>query len=59
MNERFETISDEGRARDLDLVTVRAVKSDPRLFRAIHKLLAPTGRLFLFHSPEAEPQRSL
>ena len=56
IDERFETISDEGRASGLDLVTVRGVKSDPRLFRAIHRLLAPAGRLFLFHSAETQPQ---
>ena len=55
IDERFETISDEGRARNLDLVTVRGVKGDPRLYRAIRKLLAPTGCLFLFHSPETQP----
>jgi 16S rRNA (guanine527-N7)-methyltransferase len=55
VSERFETIPQE-RAKGLDLVTVRAVKSDLALFESIHRVLAPTGRLFLFHSPETEPK---
>ena len=52
-NERFESVSHPLNA--LDLVTVRAVRSDPVLFRTLHRLLAPTGRAFLFHSSRAEP----
>jgi hypothetical protein len=55
LNERFETIAHD-RARGLDLVTVRAVKTDSGLFDAVHRLMTPMGRLFLFHSPDASPQ---
>ena len=53
LEERFETVSETDGT--LDLITVRAVKRDPVLFRTIHRLLAPNGRVFLFHSPDAAP----
>ena len=53
MNGRFEDLGDD--ANGMDLVTVRAVKIDPALFHRLHRLLAPAGRAFLFHAPQAAP----
>jgi len=54
MNARFETISDIYLNR-LDLITVRAVKSDRVLFGILHRFLASDGRAFLFHSTDTKP----
>jgi 16S rRNA (guanine527-N7)-methyltransferase len=54
LRERFENLGDQ--VNGLDLVTVRAVKTDPALFRKLHGVLAPAGRAFLFHSAHTEPK---
>ena len=50
-NRRFEDVVRRTRPQSLDLVSVRAVKSDSSLFTGVYHLLAPNGRAFLFHSP--------
>ena len=51
-NERFEEVAPRTEPQTIDLVTVRAVKSDPALLAGIRRVLSPSGRVFLFHSPE-------
>lgn len=53
-NQRFEDVAQATRPQTIDLVTVRAVKSDPSLFAGIRRVLSPVGRVFLFHSPNEE-----
>ena len=50
-NERFEEVAPRTEPQTIDLVTVRAVKSDPALLAGIRRVLSPVGRVFLFHSP--------
>jgi 16S rRNA (guanine(527)-N(7))-methyltransferase RsmG len=50
-NQRFEEVARGTEPRTIDLVTLRAVKSDASLSAGIHRVLSPIGRLFLFHSP--------
>jgi 16S rRNA (guanine527-N7)-methyltransferase len=52
-NERLGEVADRTRPQSIDMVTVRAVKNDRALFADIHRVLSPTGRVFLFHSPES------
>jgi 16S rRNA (guanine527-N7)-methyltransferase len=52
-SERFEEVAPRTEPQTIDLVTVRAVKSDPALLAGIGRILSPVGRVFLFHSPEA------
>lgn len=49
-NRRFEEVVDRTRSQTVDLVTVRAVRSDTSLFSGIHRVLSPIGRVFLFRS---------
>lgn len=51
-NERFESAASKWE-HAFDLVTVRAVRSDPALFQAIHRAVTETGQVFIFHSAEA------
>jgi 16S rRNA (guanine(527)-N(7))-methyltransferase RsmG len=53
-NQRFEVVADCTEPQTIDLVTVRAVRSDSSLFAGIHRVLSPIGRAFLFHSPVSE-----
>ncbi len=46
-NVRFENLST---IQPVDLITVRAVRPDEALFLVAKRLLAPTGRLLLFHA---------
>lgn len=55
-NRRFEDVVGRTRPQSIDLVSVRAVKSDPSLFTAVYRLLAPNGRIFFFHSPASNPK---
>lgn len=50
-NERLEEVADRTRPQSVDMVTVRAIKNDQALFTDIHRVLSPTGRVLLFHSP--------
>ena len=56
---RFETVATAPRfIGTADLVTVRAVKADPELFKIAETMLKEGGRLFLFrpaHSPSPDP----
>jgi 16S rRNA (guanine527-N7)-methyltransferase len=58
-NERFEDLVARVRPHSVDLVSIRAVKSAPRLLTAIRRVLSQNGRIFLFQSsgrgPEAPP----
>ncbi|HEY2151776.1 MAG TPA: 16S rRNA (guanine(527)-N(7))-methyltransferase RsmG [Vicinamibacterales bacterium] len=58
-NERFEDLAEDPTlVGNVDLVTVRAVKTDAGLFETAAKLLREGGRLFLFrpaHDPSANP----
>jgi 16S rRNA (guanine527-N7)-methyltransferase len=53
-NKRFEEMADRVRAHTIDLVSVRAVRSAPALLIAIHRVVSPSGRVFVFHSPSAD-----
>ena len=53
-NQRFEEVADRTEPQTIDLVTVRAVRSDPSLFASVQRVLSPIGRVFFFHSPESE-----
>lgn len=53
-NQRFEDIAQRVRSHSIDLVSVRAVKSDASLLTAIHRILSPNGRVFFFHSPASD-----
>jgi len=50
-NQRFEDVAGSVRPHTVDLVSVRAVKRAPSLLIAIHRVLSPDGRVFLFQSP--------
>ena len=50
-NQRFEDMARSTRPHTIDLVSVRAVKSVPSLLIAIHRVVSPNGRVFLFQSP--------
>jgi 16S rRNA (guanine527-N7)-methyltransferase len=47
---RFEEVAALTDAQTVDLITVRAVKSNETLATAIRRVLAPQGRGFFFHS---------
>jgi len=49
-NVRFESIT---LAQPVDLITIRAVRLDEAFFTATRKLLAQTGRLFVFHAQDS------
>jgi len=49
-NVRFENVTI---AQPVDLITVRAVRIDEAFFATIRKLLAPKGRLFVFHAQDS------
>jgi 16S rRNA (guanine527-N7)-methyltransferase len=57
--ERFEIVSAKaGYSRTTDIVTVRAVRTDPDLFETAGRMLKEGGRLLLFrpaHSPSEDP----
>jgi len=50
LNARLEDVARAAIPQSVDLVTVRGVRCDASLFASIHRLLRPTGRLFLFQS---------
>ena len=50
-NRRFDEVARGTEPQTIDLVTVRAVKSDASLGAGIGRVLSPIGRVFLFHSP--------
>jgi len=50
LNARIEDVARAAIPQSVDLVTVRGVRCDASLFASIHRLLRPTGRLFLFQS---------
>ena len=54
LNNRLEDVALEAIPQSVDLVTVRGVRCDASLFASIHRLLRPTGRLFLFQSAGTE-----
>ena len=53
-NKRFEDVIANVRPHSIDLVSIRAVKSDPALLSAIHRVLSQNGRVFVFHSPSRD-----
>ena len=53
-NQRFEELADRTDPQTIDLVTVRAIKSDRSVFAAIQRVLSPIGRVFMFHSPTSK-----
>ena len=53
-NLRFEDVSGKIRPHTLDLVSIRAVRIAPALLTAIHRVISPGGRVFVFHSPSKE-----
>lgn len=55
-SQRFEDVVERVRPHRIDLVTVRAVKSDASLLTAIRRALSSNGRVFFFHSPVLDPQ---
>ena len=54
LNNRLEDVALAAIPQSVDLVTVRGVRCDASLFASIHRLLRPTGRLFLFQSAGAQ-----
>lgn len=54
LNDRLEDVARAAIPQSVDLVTVRGVRCDAPLFASIHRLLRPTGRLFLFQSVGAK-----
>ena len=54
LNARLEDVARAAIPQSVDLVTVRGVRCDASLFASIHRLLRPTGRLFLFQSAGAQ-----
>jgi 16S rRNA G527 N7-methylase RsmG len=55
-SERFEDVVDRTRPHTIDLISVRAVKSDNALRERIHLVVGRQGQVFLFHSPTAPVQ---
>jgi len=53
-NQRFEDVIANVRSHAIDLVSVRAVRSDSALMSAISRVLSPNGRVFIFHSPSKD-----
>jgi len=49
-NHRFEQLARRTEPQTIDLVTMRGVKGDPLTFSSLHHVLAPSGRVFLYHS---------
>ena len=52
-SQRFEDVAERIRPHIVDLVSVRAVKSEPSLLIAIRRVLSLSGRAFFFHSPSS------
>jgi 16S rRNA (guanine527-N7)-methyltransferase len=53
-NARFEALArTPDWSRAVDLITVRAVRADPRLLTTAAELLSPEGRLFLFRPSDS------
>jgi 16S rRNA (guanine527-N7)-methyltransferase len=50
--DRFERAAERVVPHTVELATVRAVKIDEEIARALHRILTPGGRVLLFHSPE-------
>jgi 16S rRNA (guanine527-N7)-methyltransferase len=53
-NRRFEDMAGKVRPHTIDIVSVRAVRSARSLLIAIHHVLSPSGRVFVFHSPSKD-----
>jgi len=53
-NDRLETLAERLGAGSVDLITLRAVKGDDRLFDSIRQILVPGGRALVFRSAGAE-----
>jgi 16S rRNA (guanine527-N7)-methyltransferase len=47
---RFEDVAPQIDPCSVDLVTIRAVRTDPTLFAAIRRLITASGEVFLFHT---------
>jgi 16S rRNA (guanine527-N7)-methyltransferase len=55
-NLRFEDLAGRVRPHTIDLVSMRAVRNAPPLLIAIHRVVSPNGRVFLFQSPAKESE---
>jgi len=53
-NQRFEAVAKQAPANSIDLVSVRAVRSDSALSAEIYRLLSDKGHAFFFHSGKDE-----
>jgi 16S rRNA (guanine527-N7)-methyltransferase len=47
---RFEDVAFRIDPESVDLVTLRAVRADSKLFSAIRRFISPSGEVFLFHA---------